>query len=53
MTTVAFLASLALIVGGVALVYVPAAVMVAGALLCALTVLWHMGGLTNGPKKNG
>lgn len=43
-TTFGFLGSLALITVGVALFSVPAAFVVAGALLCALTVLYERGG---------
>jgi hypothetical protein len=41
MTAYLFAASLALIVAGVALVYVPAALVVAGALCAALTVAYE------------
>lgn len=44
MVSIAFVASLGLVVAGVALFSVPAAFVVAGMLLCALTVLHERGG---------
>jgi hypothetical protein len=43
MTTIGFIASLSLVVAGVALLSVPAAFVVAGALTGALTVLYERG----------
>lgn len=41
--TLLFIGGLALVVAGIALVFVPAALVVAGLTLCALAVLLHRG----------
>lgn len=49
-TDIAFCAALSLVVAGVALVYYPAALIVAGTLLCGLTVAYDRAADHSGDK---